>query len=301
MTKKQLFEQLKRVLSTEELLQQTLTNINQAYLKCPPRVKKELQEMLADYTRRYIRINSPLSAVLQEGIAKRDLIALSPSLHMNLERAEDTFDSVELEQDIVPLLRQNNIVGMTEELAIIEEIEQRYKDVLSQSETRQLDLLLLKIRLETARQVMTIEAQQEKSIAIQKRAEAAFEAGRIGEDELTRLLELEDVRQEYFDKALDYADICIEHNIIMTQIKKNYLVTQEMDPVLLQQYNASTAALSWQSAEVNMIYAELQHIAGNISEEEKKNTFADALLTQLEIELTVDGAPEQSKRKQKGQ
>ena len=301
MTKAPLFEQLKRALSTEELLQATLINTNHAYLKCPPKVKKELEESLENYTRKYIRINSPLSAVLQAGITKRDLIALSPSLHMNLERAEDAFDSVELEQDIVPLLRKNNIVGITEELAIIEEIEQRYKEALSQSKTKQLDLLLLKIRLEIARQVLTIEGQQEKSIVNQKRAIAAFEKDGISEDELRRIVELEDVRQEYFAKVLDYADICIEHNIITTQIKKNYLVTQEMDPFLLQQYNASMKALSWQSAEVNMIYAELQHIAGNISEEEKKNTFADALVTQLEIELTVDNTPEQSIRKQKGQ
>ena len=40
MTKAPLFEQLKRALSTEELLQSTLINTNHAYLKCPPKVKK---------------------------------------------------------------------------------------------------------------------------------------------------------------------------------------------------------------------------------------------------------------------
>ena len=301
MTKDQLFEQLKRVLSIEELVQQTLININQSYLRCPPRVKKELEEMLADHTREYIRTNSPLRVVLQEGIEKRDFIALSPSLHTNLEKAEYAFDSVELEQDIIPLLRQNNMIGIREELAIIEEIEQRYKDTLSQNERKQLDLTLLKARLEIARQVLMLEEQTEKSIAIQKQAEKAFEDGRIREEELTRILELEDVRQEYFDKAQDYADICVEHNIITIQIKKNYLVTQEIDPVLIQQYNESTAVLSWQSAEVNMIYAELQHKQGNITDEERGNTFAEALVTQLEIELAIDNTLEQPKRKQKGQ
>ena len=78
-------------------------------------------------------------------------------------------------------------------------------------------------------------------------------------------------------------------------------MTQEIDPVLIQQYNESTAVLSWQSAEVNMIYAELQHKQGNITDEERGNTFAEALVTQLEIELAIDNTLEQPKRKQKGQ
>ena len=50
-----------------------------------------------------------------------------------------------------------------------------------------------------------------------------------------------------------------------------------------------------------MIYAELQHKQGNITDEERGNTFAEALVTQLEIELAIDNTLEQPKRKQKGQ
>ena len=50
-----------------------------------------------------------------------------------------------------------------------------------------------------------------------------------------------------------------------------------------------------------MIYAKLQHKQGNITDEERGNTFAEALVTQLEIELAIDNTLEQPKRKQKGQ